>query len=123
MIWFLSVIVSMAGVEILMRFPCFNSGRIILMTARKSYRIINSSNISDCWKERASRGYAKIIFMQVLRLASCIALLAIALLALLALCEFILPQFGQFIFSVRGLGSTVFFGAVYFLLRRLIVSS
>ena len=122
MTWVLVVITGAVAVELVMLLPIMQVTAVILQTSRKSLHVISSRRISDCWKEKATQQYSKILLKQVLRLAIYFALFALCLFMLLALADMFMPGISSYMMSLSGMLAVTLAATLYFLLRKRLVS-
>lgn len=122
MIWVLVVVTGAVAVELVMLLPIVQASAAILQTSRKSLHVISSRRISDCWKEKATQQYSKILLAQVLRLAFYFALFGLCLFTLLALADMFMPGFSRYMMSPGGMLAVTLTATLYFLLRKRLVS-
>lgn len=120
--WLLACVVAVVAVELFIRLPLFAVSGRILATAQKSYKTISSPHISDCWKEKATQHYSKVMFTQVAKLTLLFALIACALALLVWLGDVAAPGFARFTLTLQGGLASTALATVYWLLRRRIVS-
>jgi hypothetical protein len=115
--WVFAVLVCVLAVELFLRLPIFDISRTILATSRKSYRVISSRLISDCWKEKAVQRYSMIMFTRVLLLAACFVLLGASLAGLLYLGDLVEAGISGYMASIRGIFLTTVLATLYIFLR------
>ncbi len=120
--WLFVIILSLCAVELFIRVPLLTTARKLIATITKSTRIIRSPKISDCWKEKAVLQYSKLTFINTIWLLVYFAFIALCLIIITLLGDYLSSGFTEYMLSVNGILVTTLIAIGYVFLRRKIVS-
>ena len=111
---FLSCVFS---VEIFLRLNFLSILDSIYVISNKALHLVTKKNISDHWKEKFIPAYSIKIIKSSLR----VILILLLIFLMLAITEFFLHNFIDFVISYLGLIESIFFAFGYFYFRKMAV--
>ena len=117
--WFLMVALCCLLVELVLRLPFLSRLDVIHRSSRSALRVVTAKAVSEHWKEKAMRVYARRTFIASVQLTGLLViLLCVAALLVLGLDQ-LSNGFQSFILSWSGIGSSIAVAGLYVAGRRL----
>jgi len=117
MTWVLVSILTVVLVEIFIRLPLIRSAKGVAAVGRRATRTLMAKNVSDHWKEKASRAYAGRMMKSSVVLAGGLGLIAGVGAVLTSGGEIIAPGLTKALLSWTGLAVS-FLAATFYVLAR-----
>lgn len=119
-------LLCIVAVELFLFFPILKSIASLAAVSQKSLRVVSSKRISDHWKEKVLKYYARDMARYSLATAFWLALL----LLFVAVCAFLLDMLmdegasiAEYAMSVEGMVLATFFAITYAYMRKRLVSA
>ena len=111
--YFILVVIISVAVEIIIFSNYIDMVKSLLKLTKKSGNIITSRNISDHWKEKVIPKYAS----HMMKLSFLMLLILLLIVFLLFTTSFIQSNFLEFVFSIKGIISSILLSFSYLYLR------
>lgn len=116
--WGLTVALCALLVEAMVRMPLARPLRRLVRTSTRAVHVVTATAVSDHWKEKAMRSYARATFTSTIQIAGCFALWLGLAAALVIGFEHLSSNFRDFLLSWVGIGFSLIVGGAYAVARR-----
>ncbi len=117
MTWILTILFSIALVELLVALPLLGPLASFKRFTGRSIRVMRAEGVSDHWKEKAMGGYARRTFKASMTLTGILLVFAAGAGALAMVFNLISDGFLGFILTVPGILASTLAAGIYFAIR------
>ena len=101
-------------IEVILRVNFFNLLNLTFIGTKKIINIVSSNKISDHWKEKSIPSYA----LKIIKTSIKVVLIVISIILIFIIPNIFMSDFINFVSSSIGIVESLFFGLVYFYLRK-----